>query len=77
MGVPRLIWINIDKPTKKCKVHNDSNCKYVKNKKETGLKGVGTLKIDGGWLPFETLQEARHFQQMEFPSYELSDCPCR
>jgi hypothetical protein len=69
--------MNIDKPTKKCKVHNHSNCQYVKNKQETVLKGVGKLKSDGGWLSFETLLEAPNFQQVEFPSYELKDCTCR
>lgn len=44
-----MVWMNIDKPIKKCTIHQDSSCTYVKNKKETQYKGIEELKRDGGW----------------------------
>ncbi|WP_281179246.1 hypothetical protein [Vulcanibacillus modesticaldus] len=35
-----MVWMNIDKPTKKCTIHSDANCTYVKKKKETLYKGL-------------------------------------
>ena len=43
-----IVWVNIDKPTKKCTIHTNDRCQYVINKKETSLKGIENLKTDGG-----------------------------
>ena len=53
-------WMNVDKPTKTCVLHIEG-CLYEKQKKETKWKGVGSLKRDGGWLRFNSPQEAGKF----------------
>jgi hypothetical protein len=50
------IWINIDIPTKKFTLHKQ--CGYTEKIKETALKGVGSLKKDGGWLQVKSKSEA-------------------
>jgi len=66
-----MVWVNIDKPTKKCTIHF-GNCTYVKNKKETKLKGIEELKSDGGWLSFDTIAKARHYCSSNFANYVIS-----
>lgn len=56
----RAYWMNVDKPTKTCVLHIEG-CLYEKQKKETKWKGVGSLKRDGGWLRFNSPQEAGEF----------------
>lgn len=55
-----MIWVNIDKPTKKITIHTDPNCIYIP-KGETPYKGIERLKRDGGWLSFSTLSEAQDY----------------
>ena len=54
-----MIWVNVDKPTKKLTIHTNPNCIYVLNKKETLNKGIGKLKRDGGWISFISIEEAQ------------------
>lgn len=55
-------WLNVDFPTKISKLHK-SRCVHEQNKKETSLKGIGKLKRDGGWLYFETQEDAEKYWQ--------------
>ena len=59
MGASKIAWVNIDKPTKKCTLHTDCNCQYVINMKETPLKGIESMKRDGGWYSFISITEAK------------------
>ena len=53
-----MVWVNIDKPTKKITIHTNENCTYVVDKKETPYKGIEELKRDGGWISFNGEDEA-------------------
>lgn len=53
-------WVNVDKPTKTCTKHV-SGCTYEIGKRETKYKGIGNLKRDGGWLPFDSLKAAQDY----------------
>ena len=71
-------WLNIDKPTKKCTIH-EKGCIYEISKVETPLKGIGALKSDGGWLFFDTMSEVKKYFDREWAKhgYELSTkCRC-
>jgi len=57
--------INVDRPTKRVTIHRSGGCTSVMNKAETPLKGVGQLKADGGWLKFETEDEAAAYAERE------------
>jgi hypothetical protein len=70
-------WLNIDKPTQ-CVLHSE-DCYYSKNKKETLLKGIGELKVDGGWLSFTSAKDARTFfsKELSLRGFKLSEkCRC-
>lgn len=69
------MWMNVDKPERKCTIHTDS-CLYAKNKKESKFKGILEIKDHGGWLPFESISTAREYQQSDFPSFKLHLCDC-
>jgi hypothetical protein len=56
-----MIWVNLDKPTKKLTIHTNLSCIYVLNKKETPNKGIGKLKRDGGWISFTSIEEAQNY----------------
>lgn len=66
-----MVWLNIDNPTKKCTLHSDSNCVYLKNKEETEYKGIGELKRHGGWLEFLKETEAREFYLAKLERYRF------
>ena len=70
-----MIWMNVDKPTRKCTVHL-SECRFVKGKKDTPYKGDGILKRDGGWLCFDSIGSAIKHYEREHPHYLLVDCSC-
>jgi len=61
------VWVNVDKPTKKCTVHGEG-CIYERRKAETPLKGIQHLKRDGGWLAFDKLEEAKSYCEHEWRS---------
>lgn len=67
----KKVWLNIDKPTKKCTIHGSPNCIYVTGKAETPNKGIDELKRDGGWLRFHNEYKAADYQQLHFPDYNL------
>ena len=69
-----MIWMNVDKPTKKCTIHTDPGCQYVLNKRETPLKGVEELKSDGGWLSFASQGDADEYRAAHFSGYAVSTC---
>jgi len=71
VNVDAMIWVNIDKPTKKCTIHN-KDCTFAKNKEETKLKGIGSLKRDGGWLSFKTEDAAENYCQENYNNYYIS-----
>ena len=68
-------WMNIDKPKKRCTVHSEV-CRYSREKSETSLKGIGTIKRDGGWMPFISIEEARTYfdENWYSPGYTFSPC---
>jgi ribosomal protein L24E len=69
--------LNIDKSTQ-CVLHTE-DCHYCKNKKETLLKGIGKLKVDGGWLTFTSAKDARtfFFKELSLRGFKLSEkCRC-
>ena len=68
-----MVWLNIDKPTKKCTLHMNSNCTYLQEKGETEYKGIGNLKRDGGWLSFADPKLAKQYHQSTLPDYEFID----
>jgi hypothetical protein len=69
-----MAWLNVDKATRKCTVHDDPNCQYVVGMAATPLKGIGQIRDDGGWLDFPTLQAAHQHAQANWPNYRLTDC---
>lgn len=68
-----MIWLNVDKPTKKCTLHTDGSCIHWQNKRVTPFKGLGKLKHDGGWLNFVSSEQAMLYYQSNFPEYEFID----
>lgn len=66
-----MIWLNIDKPTRKCTLHANSQCTHLLKKKETMYKGLGRLKRDGGWLYFGSTRVAVLYFQGNLSGYEL------
>ena len=66
-----MVWVNLDKPTKRCTIHS-TDCRFVLKKQETRHKGLGKLKRDGGWLYFETVEEAEEFCNERYPDYKVS-----
>lgn len=63
------VWMNIDKPIKKCTIH--SNCSFLDKKSETNYKGILELKRDGGWLKFNSIHEAKVYHQDNCDTYHL------
>jgi hypothetical protein len=74
-----MFWLNVDTPHRHtCTLHRE-NC-WTRPSSETKHKGMGTLKRDGGWLPFATEAEARaHFARKWRPrGYQWHVCShCR
>lgn len=68
-----MVWLNVDKPTKKCTLHMNSSCTYLQMKSETLYKGIENLKCDGGWLNFADPKLAKLFHQRFLPEYEFID----
>ncbi len=66
-----MVWMNIDKPTKECVIHMDSNCRYLKEMEETQYKGVRELKRDGGWLYFSNIRDAEEYVLSHYDNYSL------
>jgi hypothetical protein len=64
-------WLNIDIPSKVCTVHSILQCTYIERKKETPLKGIDSLRRDGGWLRFDNLEEANRFCRDQYSGYKL------
>ncbi len=70
-----MLWMNVDKPTKRCTLHL-SQCRFVKGKKETTYKGDGEIKRDGGWLSFQSLEGAVEHYESRYSNYDLINCSC-
>lgn len=66
-----MVWVNIDKPTKRYVVHSTSSCQYVNRKAETSYKGINELKRDGGWVAFDSKGNALSRHGRQFGDYEL------
>ena len=67
-----MVWLNVDKPTKRCTLHTDNRCTYLQ-KRETLYKGLESLKRDGGWLSFADPKLAELYHQSNLAEYEFSD----
>ena len=72
----RTVWVNIDKPTGRCTIHADPNCTDVRKwlpQIPTAKKSLGLpLGGNGGWIPFETLEEAKRYCRNVHPNYKKS-----
>lgn len=68
-----MVWLNVDKPLRICTLHTDNSCTYWIKKHETGYKGLGHLKRDGGWLSFINEKEAVIYQESNFPEYQFKN----
>ncbi len=68
-------WLNVDIPTKICTIHR-SNCPFTRRIKETDVKGIGRIKIRGGWLQFNSIDEIREYFEANFNTkkYVLRYC---
>ena len=66
-----MIWINIDKPLRKCTIHTNHNCGFLRRKHATPLKGIGELKRDGGWLEFDGIVLAKKYCKEKFPKFKV------
>ena len=53
-------WLNVDLPTSLACLHMNS-CRHARDISPTELKGVGRMKRDGGWTPFESPHEAQAY----------------
>ena len=69
-----MVWLNVDKPTKRCTIHTDLDCRYVVDMIETSLKGIGELKKDGGWLSLPGVVSAENFCRKEYQGYPVTIC---
>jgi hypothetical protein len=71
-----MIWVNVDKPTKKLTIHTNLSCVYVLDKKETPYKGIEELKRDGGWISFNDEDEAQIYCNdiINKKGYKLTTC---
>lgn len=67
-----MIWLNVDKPLRKCTIHQEG-CSYLPTN-ETAYKGIGTIKRDGGWFNFENYCDAERFQREQFADFILVNC---
>lgn len=68
-----MVWMNIDKSSKKCTIYSDSDYLYFKNMNGTKYKGVGELKRGGDWLHFENIREANEYYLLKYDRYTLID----
>lgn len=66
-----MVWMKVDKLTKKCTIHADTQCKMLSERKEKDFKGIGELKRDGGWLFFDNVREAKEYYLSNFDNYKL------
>ena len=72
-----MLWLNVDKPDRKCTLH-EADCRK-RLTAETELKGIGELKKDGGWFSFENVEAAKTYSETEWPTYDFVERPgcCR
>ena len=54
-----MYWLNVDFPTNISKLHIEG-CRYCKPKVSLA-KELGGLGKSGGWLPFNTVEEAKKY----------------
>lgn len=62
-------WLNIDLPTKTVTLHR-LNCTNVISRKESIYKGINILRRDGGWLYFESKDDADLFCVNQYAGYK-------
>ena len=65
-------WVNIDKPTTSYKLHR-IDCRYCKPV-ETPNKGLRKIKIDGGWLPFDSKKDAKKYRIFNHSNLHWEPC---
>lgn len=74
-GAKNPVWVNVDKPTKKCTIHSGQSCTFVKKwvpKMPTPYKSLGLpLSRDGGWIEFGKLGDAEKYCRKEFSDYTV------
>jgi hypothetical protein len=67
------MFLNIDYPTGLATAHQN-HCRHVLERRETPLKGDGSLKADGGWLPFDSLEGVHQYLTGHSQQLELQRC---
>lgn len=77
-----MVWLNIDKPCKRCTIHIEP-CRrvsyYIKGEGKPQFKGIEELKRDGGWFSFHSIEEAEDFYKRNWKPkrYSISKrCYC-
>lgn len=66
-------WLNVDFPTSIARLHL-SRCDHTQEISATELKGIGRLKRDGGWVCFETSEQAEDYVRDLNRSITLNEC---
>jgi hypothetical protein len=66
-----MVWVNVDRPTRRCTLHTNLDCVYVARKQETLYKGLEKMRRDGGWFSFPTLKDAERFCKTRFSDYSI------
>lgn len=66
-----MVWVNVDKPTKKYTIHAARTCTYVLKMAPTPFKGVEELRRDGEWLSFTDVANALARYQKQYANYTL------
>lgn len=67
-------WLNVDFDPREysCRLHRD-DCPFIL-RTPTPYKGIGELKRDGGWLFFETIEEAKAWHRDKHPEIPWKPC---
>lgn len=68
-----MVWLNIDLCTRKCTLHKEG-CHLEKSKIYTTFKGLDELYEHGGWLLFDSIEEARGRHTKDFHETEFRLC---
>lgn len=70
------VWMNVemvDMIARRCTIHK-GGCHLEKAKLQTSLKGINELLEHGGWLKFDTIDQARDRHTKHFKQTELRLC---
>jgi hypothetical protein len=66
-------WLNVDKPTQTCTLH-ESDCVHVINKQANQAQEKQESKPDDNWHGFETKEQAEDWYTINFAGFGLIPC---